>query len=84
MDQQKLANTLFGALLSLGIQQTELLLRPQPVVVHCDVPPVDLRSFFAGAAIALILLGAIFYFRRPVRLSRLEPVVVRGNGRRRT
>ena len=84
MDQHKLVNTLFGALLSLGIQQTELLLRPQPVVVHCDKPPVDLRSLWAGALCTLLFLAAIVCLRRPVRLSRLEPVVVRGNGRRRT
>ena len=84
MDQQKLASTLLGALLSLGIQQTELLLRPQPVVVFCDAPLVDLRSLFAGATLALFLLGAVVYRRRPSQLSRLEPVVVKGNGRRRT
>ena len=65
MDQQKLANTLFGALLSLGIQQAKLLLRPQPVIVHCDVAPVDLRSLLAGASLALLLLGAVSIFADP-------------------
>ena len=84
-DQEKLASSIAGALLSLLVQQTELLLRKAPVFYTvCDKPPLDSRQILFGFIICLILVAAVCYRRRATQLIRLEPIVLRGNGRRRT